>query len=1156
MPAVASAQRRFARGTLIALAIAWLWLGSGSARADDLLEFAVVRHGLPPRLCTDEKTTTLVELRNDGRVPWSNLLGDRVAYHWLKDGEVVVREGRRSGVGGVVMPGASTELRARVDAPSEAGRYTLQWAMVRDKVAWFPEPEAARVELDIVDGGAPLAWSVEVLEQPGFAAGEPTQLRVRIENLGCAAWSSAWGDAFAYHWVDVDGRMVVRDGERTAMPDVPPGGSAELRVRVVGPPRPGPHTLQLEPVREHASWYGPAVTPAVAALAIDVADPPLAWSLREAKPPSFGYAGALVEVPIAVRNEGTRAWSHEAGDRMAYRWYDPSGRVLPIEGMRTEWPGTVAPGDEVELAVRVELPTTPGVYQLRFSPVREGVRWLGPPIDDLAGTRDAATIEVGPPQLGWSIVATQLPGRMWVDRTTTVPVVLRNDGADTWSPAIGDRVSYRWLDDDGNRIGNEGMRTELPGEVGPGEQVELAVRVHAPDDVGRLVLELAMVREHVAWFPPPIEGEPRGSVRMIRYGVIVSAGVLALLALVGIAARALAGRGRALAAAAWAPACVIAACWALGESFADLSGVEAWGGTRLVAASAAAWCALPVALVPMRWRAPAATFVIMLAFALALVDLGYLDFFGSIVPTSALAALHHLGDAHATVFSLWQPQYALLAIPLGAVVVLWALRPGSVLERGAAVQALALCGVLAIPAWQGLYELATSPIGARVFSERDNVGRLGLWNAHLFEALRTTARWIGADSLTPDEREQLATFFRERDESRPPPRAVAPNANVVVIQIEAMQSWVVDAEIDGQRVMPFLHAAEADALHFTHVYDQTAQGRTSDAEYLLVQSSHPLRTGALSFLRADNRFDTIAHRLADAGWTTLSAHPYARGFWNRAVIHPRYGFARSLFRDELGPGRNVGWGLCDADFLAKMGDVLAETEQPFFGFFITLSLHHPYSDFPAPLAELQLGDTNGTALGNYLQAMRHADGALRGFFARLHAAGLADRTIVVVYGDHVAGLPSSPELLRLAGVERWDPSVPMRMHRVPVFVWIPGAGLHGRDDRIAGQLDLAPTVLDAVGVAPSPSMLGRSLLGPPGDRIVVLPDGSAIADDRFWVARGRDEISGGGCFDPDGRSRARDDCSALAQHAADELWAARAVLDHDLHRTALDPPEP
>jgi len=562
--------------------------------------------------------------------------------------------------------------------------------------------------------------------------------------------------------------------------------------------------------------------------------------------------------------------------------------------------------------------------------------------------------------------------------------------------------------------------------------------------------------------------------------------------------------------------------------------------------------------VPLRWRTRAAAFVIAFAFALALVDLGYLDFFGSIVPVSAVTALHHLGDAHATVFSLWRPEYVQLAWPLVTLVTLVGLAPQQ--QQGGAWRlrsiVLVSFAATALPSIRALVQLADSPIAARVFSERDNVGRLGLWNAHLFEAGRQLGRWLGVDALTPAQRREVAALYAARHDARATPRPTKTPLNLVVIQVEAMQSFAVDARIDGQEVMPFLAGAHTQALHFTHVFDQTAQGRTSDAEYLVLQSSHPLRTGALAFLRADNEFDTIAHRLASVGYDTVSAHPYARGFWNRAVIHPRYGFAQSLFEEEIGDGPVVGWGLSDVEFLARMAALLEQRPEPFFGFFITLGLHHPYAEFPPHLAELDMGDLEGTALGNYLQGMRHADRALTGFFAALRASGLADRTVVLVYGDHAAGLPRDAALHAVSGVTRWDPTVPLRAHRVPAFVWLPpGAAAHavGRDERAGGQLDLGPTVLDALGVAPPDGFLGRSLLHQDDGAIVALPDGSAIAVDRMWIARGRDSISGGGCYDRGGRARERADCDELARRAAQELWAARAVLDHDLHGRVLSP---
>ena len=1151
----ASALGRWLALWLVALA----WWPARARADDDELRFAVVTQALPARLCAAEKITVAVELRNDGALPWSDATGDRLAYHWLaSDGSVVVREGRRSGIRGVVLPGRTTEVRARVDAPAEPGRYTLVWAMVRDKVRWYPEPDAGhRVAVEVGAGAAPLAFAAALDGAPVIAAGETAGVAVRIENRGCAAWSSAYGDALAYHWFDRDGREVVHEGRRTPLPAVAPGATIELVADVEGPPGAGPHVLRIEPVREPLAWFG-APESGSASFDVEVAPPSLAWSLRAGATPSRGFAGATLQVPLRLRNEGTATWSASAGDRLSYRWSgsQPGGATTP-EGVRTPLPHDVDPGEEVELLASLELPTRPGRYTVRWQPVREGVRWFGPALDDPDDVRDALVIDVGPPQLAWTLLEAEVPSRLWASRTALVRVVVRNDGGEAWSPARGDRLSYRWSDADGVRRGGEGMRSDLPHEVAPGESVEVIVRVRAPDEIGEALLELGMVREHVAWFPPPsVADAPQRRVLVVRWGLLLTAAALSGLGILGVAARASSRPGFvALVTEAWAPAHLAVVALGVGEIFADLARIEAWTGAAGVSASAAGWMALPLVLVPRRWRRGAAAAAILFAFALALVDLGYLDFFGSILPTSALTAVHHLGDAHATVFSLWHPEYVQLAWPLLGLVTLFGLTPRSATTSprpGARWVVAAMLAACALPSIRGLLELAASPIGARVFSERDNVGRLGLWNAHLFEASRQLGRWLGVDALSDAQRREVEGFFAARSQARPVPTPPVSPPNVVVIQVEAMQSWVVDARIDGAPVMPFLAEADGSALHFTHVFDQTAQGRTSDAEYLVLQSGHPLRTGALAFLRADDAFDTIAHRFSAAGYDTLSAHPYARGFWNRAVIHPRYGFASSMFRDEIGDGPMVGWGLSDVEFLGRMAGVLAARREPFFGFFITLSLHHPYVEFPPHLAELELGALEGTSVGNYLEGMRHADRALAAFFAGLEQAGLAERTVVLVYGDHVAGLPWSDEVSALAGIDRWDPTVPTRNHRVPAFLWRPGSPRVGRDDRIAGQIDLGPTVLDAAGLAIPPSFVGHSLLEARPDAIAVLPDGTALAEDRMWIARGRDALTGGGCFDRDGRARARADCDALARRAADELWTSRALLDHDLFRAPLE----
>src|SRR6185437_5976911 len=79
----------------------------------------------------------------------------------------------------------------------------------------------------------------------------------------------------------------------------------------------------------------------------------------------------------------------------------------------------------------------------------------------------------------------------------TARVELENAGTIRWGDAI--RLSYHWLDDRGNPIVWDGIRTPLP-PLEPGERTAVDARVRAPIPPGRYRFALDLVAEHRAWF--------------------------------------------------------------------------------------------------------------------------------------------------------------------------------------------------------------------------------------------------------------------------------------------------------------------------------------------------------------------------------------------------------------------------------------------------------------------------------------------------------------------------------------------------------------------------------------------------------------------------------------------------------------------------------
>ena len=204
----------------------------------------------------------------------------------------------------------------------------------------------------------------------------------------------------------------------------------------------------------------------------------------------------------------------------------------------------------------------------------------------------------------------------------------------------------------------------------------------------------------------------------------------------------------------------------------------------------------------------------------------------------------------------------------------------------------------------------------------------------------------------------------------------------------------------------------------------------------------------------------------------------------------------------------IGWGLNDRDFLQQMTPRLAALPQPFLAWLITLSLHHPFDDFPDAHKELTLGPLERTPFGNYLHTMRFFDSALDAFLSSLARVGLLDRTMIAVFGDHDAGFARDPALAAAMRVEP-DRAAWELNDRVPFFVKIPNAagGSIGRIVPIAaGQTDFAPTLLALLGIDPAPlPYMGRNLLGEPGDPPVVRPYGAWLDRTHLFLSADRGE---------------------------------------------------
>ena len=867
--------------------------------------------------------------------------------------------------------------------------------------------------------------------------------------------------------------------------------------------------------------------------------------------------GVRSTVSVELANHGDAAWDPGAGYALSYHWLDVSGAAVVWDGARTQLPEPVAPGERLQLDAVLEVPLREGRLLLQWDVVQEGVRWLAE-IDPLPPPPIAVTLRPG---YAFSVADGAAVRWLRAGREVTRRLLIRNEGTATWPAGDSVAVAYHWLGDDGELVLWDGVRTPLPRAVAPGDELALEVALRSPQRPGSYRLQWDMVHEGVAWFserdPSP---EPGRTVLVVAPHFssppVWAVACLAAAALVAtVVRRSRGGRWLGLAAVAdvlWCSGALLVKQ----QAVLDQAGQPGGGRNLLLSAAGAAIVLLPLMLLRRRLRAWCCVALAALATALLFADLVYQRFFGDLLSLAIAGAAHQVGDVRASVLSLLEPRDAWFWIDLlagAAIAASLARIPDRVGRAATAVVAAVLACALVAGAVSASALVGSS--GARfdqVFQNLALAREVGVLNFHAVDGGHTLARRLWRPALEPAEVDRLAAWFAERASRRAgvgPWFGAAEGANLLMVQAESLQGFVLGLEIGGEEVTPFLNRWAEGALLFRNTTDQTAQGRSSDAELATQVSLLPPPAGAAAFRFPGNHFTGLASALSDRGYATVSAVAFDGAFWNRRLTHPAYGFSRSLFADAFEEGEILGWGLNDRDFFRQMVSRLAAGPQPFCALLLTLSLHHPFEGFPDRLKELELGELEGSPLGNYLHTMRFFDRAFATLIAGLEASGLAERTVVVAWGDHDAGLEWSTRLATMAG-RRHDAAGWYLSQRVPLLIRAPGvAGLSGALDLPAGHQDVAPTVLALLGVDPAAfPFVGRNLLGSPGNNPVV-GEYQCWQDGNHLYLQRTGRLEDGDCYELPGlREVDPAACAAGFEEARRQVEVSGLVLEHDLQQ--------
>jgi len=338
---------------------------------------------------------------------------------------------------------------------------------------------------------------------------------------------------------------------------------------------------------------------------------------------------------------------------------------------------------------------------------------------------------------------------------------------------------------------------------------------------------------------------------------------------------------------------------------------------------------------------------------------------------------------------------------------------------------------------------------------------------HLKDVAMKAFRYVDGNSLSAFS----DTYGQERIG---PIFGVAKGRNLIIIQLESFQNFVIGLSYNGQEVTPNLNRLlEENTAYFDNYYQQVGSGNTSDAEFATNNSIYgSLMSYTYKLYGSKNYFRGLPALLSEEGYDTAVFHAHEnKNFWSRKSSYPNLGFNTYYggLTNREGDGiykmeKWMGWGLTDDYFFKQTSDFMTELKQPFYSFIITLSNHHPYEMLDEYQFLKILPEDKGTIVGNYLNSAAFADYTLGLFFDELKAKGLYDNSIIALYGDHVA-MTHSEEIDASMEKLLGRPYDFDTMMNIPLIITIPNSNTDIRQtiSTAGGQLDFLPTIAYLMG---------------------------------------------------------------------------------------------
>ena len=326
--------------------------------------------------------------------------------------------------------------------------------------------------------------------------------------------------------------------------------------------------------------------------------------------------------------------------------------------------------------------------------------------------------------------------------------------------------------------------------------------------------------------------------------------------------------------------------------------------------------------------------------------------------------------------------------------------------------------------------------------------------------------------------------------------------NLIVICAESFATGAIDPALT-----PTLYRLANEGIVFNNYYN-TFPNTTTDGEYSLCLGLYPdgTRSKDASSFDASTR-NALPFALGNVfknqkGIQSYGYHNFEGGYYNRNVTHPNMGYSMKFARD--GMTFTNAWPASDLEMMQQSIDDYIGQDQ-FHAYYMTFSGHYRYDTSTNAIAKGnwdQVADLDySKAARAYLSCHVELEKAMAYLMQRLEEEGIADKTAIVLAGDHFPYGLNDEQYSELVGykIDKFT------KFKSTLIFWVGGLEENIVVDEYCCNVDVLPTILNLWGFQYDSRMLAGTDVFSDGTHVAVLKDSSFFTD-KVWLNASSGEI--------------------------------------------------